>query len=315
MSNSILDLSNAFADAVEKAGKSIVLVNARQRMPASGIAIETGLILTADHVVEREEEINVVLPNGAQVKASLAGRDPGTDLAVLKLETESAWPAEKSHSARVGQIILALGRPSSQGVEASLGTLSAIQGPIRTQYGSLDCFYRTDTTPFPGFSGGPLVDVEGSVLGVNTSGFGRGMSITIPTEIAWKIAAELAKNGSIRRGYLGIRSQVVELTPTAEANLKRKQASGLLIIGLEKESPAEAGGLLVGDILAGINQQPVSDHDELFNNLSGEVIGKPTHVEVLRGGIPQTLLVTIGERKLEPEPENRRHHESRHGQR
>jgi len=307
MSNMLMDLSNAFADAAEKAGKSTVLVNARRRQPASGIAVAADLILTAEHAVERDEDISVVLADGNEVRASVAGRDPVTDLAVLKLEKAVAEPAEKGPDARVGQIVLAVGRPSTRGIEASLGTISAINGPVRMPRGQLEKFYRTDTTPYPGFSGGPLVDAEGRVVGLNTSGFGRGVLITIPAEIAWKVANELAKNGSIKRGYLGIRSQPVELTTASQSALKREQASGLLIVGLEPHSPAEAGGVLVGDTLVGINGQPVADHDDLFIRLSGEVVGKSVPVEILRGGQPQNLTVSVEERKPEAEDEGHGH--------
>jgi S1-C subfamily serine protease len=296
MANNLLDLSNAMAAAAEKAGKSTVLVNARRRIPASGIAFTADLILTADHVVQRDEDITVHLADGSEVAAKVAGRDPGSDLAVLRLEKAGANPAEKAPEARIGQIVLALGRPSPDGIEASLGTISAISGPVRTSRGLLDRYYRTDTTPYPGFSGGPLVDAEGRVIGLNSSGFGRGTFITIPAEIAWKVADELAKHGSIKRGYLGIRSQPVELTAVAQKALKREQATGLLIVGIEDQSPAEKGGLLVGDTLVGIGGQPVSDPDELFINLSGGVVGKATPVEVLRGGEPKTISVSIEER-------------------
>jgi S1-C subfamily serine protease len=296
MSNVLLDLSNAMAAAAEKAGKSTVLVNARRRIPASGIAFAADLILTADHVVQRDEDITVTLADRSEVPAKVAGRDPGSDLAVLRLEKAAAIPAEKAPEAKIGQIVLALGRPSPEGIEASLGTLSAVSGPVRTPRGLLDRYYRTDTTPYPGFSGGPLVDAEGHVIGLNTSGFGRGTSITIPAEIAWKVADELAKHGSIKRGYLGIRSQPVEITPAAQKALKREQATGLLIVGLEDQSPAEKGGLLVGDTLVGIGGHPVSDPDELFASLSGEVVGKATPIEILRGGEPKTIAVTVGER-------------------
>jgi len=314
MSNDLLDLSNAFANAAEKAGNSTVLVNARRRIPATGVAITADLILTADHAVERDEDITVLLADGTQVNATIAGRDPGTDLLVLKLEKNAATPAEKAPPARVGQLALAVGRPSPAGIEASLGTVSAINGPVRTPRGQLEKFYRTDTTPYPGFSGGPLVDAAGRVLGINTSGFGRGMSITIPADIAWEIAAELAKNGSIKRGYLGIRSQPVELNAAAQAALKREQAAGLLIIGLEPNDPADAGGMLVGDTLVGINGHPVADHDDLFAQLTGAVVGKSTPLEVLRGGQPLTLNATIQESKPQPETESR-NHGHRHGRR
>ena len=296
MPNTLSDFSNSLAAAAEKAGRSTVLVNARRRLPATGIAFAPDLILTADHVVQRDEDITVILADGGKVAAKVAGRDPGSDLAVLRLEKAAATPAETALEAKVGQIVLALGRPSPDGIEASLGVVSAISGPVRTPRGLLDGSYRTDTTPYPGFSGGPLVDAEGRVLGLNTSGFGRGSSITIPSGVAWKIAEELAAHGSIKRGYLGIRSQPVELDSAAQTSLKREQASGLLIVGLEKGSPAQAGGLLVGDILVGLNGHPVSDPDELFAALSGEVVGKPAPVEILRGGEPKTISVTIGER-------------------
>jgi S1-C subfamily serine protease len=142
------------------------------------------------------------------------------------------------------------------------------------------------------------------------------MSITIPAEIAWKVAQELATNGSIKRGYLGIRSQPVELTAAAQTALQREQPAGLLIVGLEDDSPAEAGGMLVGDTLVGINGHPVADHDDLFTHLSGEVVGKSAPVQVLRGGQPLTLSITIAERKPETEAEDHGHnHGHRHGRR
>jgi S1-C subfamily serine protease len=316
MTNLMLELSNAFSAAAEKAGQSIILVNARPRMPASGVAFSKELILTANHVVEQEEDITVILADGTQLNATLAGRDPGTDLAVLRLEKGLANPAEKAEGAKIGQIVLALGRPSASGLEASLGTLSAIGGPVRTQQGALDQYYRSDTTPYPGFSGGPLVDAEGNILGINTSGFGRGMSITIPSAIAWKVGEELAKNGSIKRGYLGIRSQLVELSSAAQSAIKREQTTGLLIVGLENDSPAESGGLLVGDTIMGINGKRVSDHDDLFSNLSGDVVGKQTPVDVLRGGQLQSINVVIDERKPNTEPDHEDHHHGhRHGRR
>jgi S1-C subfamily serine protease len=296
MSNVLVELSNAMAAAAEKAGASTVLVNARRRMPASGIAFAADLVLTADHVIEQEDGITVVLPDGAEIPAKLAGRDPGSDLAVLRLEKAAAKPAETSSEAKIGALVLALGRPSREGIEVSLGVVSAMGGPVRTPQGSIDRFIRTDTTPFPGFSGGPLVDAEGRVLGLNTSGFGRGIGLTLPADVAWKVADQLAKHGSVQRGYLGIRSQGVELSASVQKLLKREQAAGLLVVSVEENSPAEASGMIVGDILAGIDGQPVTDHDELFACLSGDAVGKSLPAEILRGGQPQTLKVKIGVR-------------------
>ncbi len=296
--NVLVELSDALADAAEKAGKATVLVNARRRMPASGIAYANDLVLTADHIVEREDDITVTLADGTEIPAKVAGRDAGSDLAVLKLERPAAAVAEATKSpARLGQIALVLGRPSRDGIEASLGTVSAIGGPIRTgRGGMLERYIRTDSISYPGFSGGPLVAADGSVLGINTSGLARGAAITIPADIAWKIADTLVKHGRVKHGYLGIRSQAVEIPGASQKALKREQGEGLLVVGIENGSPASKGGFMVGDILVGVAGKPVLNHEELFARLDGDVAGKTTPIEVLRGGQPQTLNVLIGER-------------------
>ncbi|MEW5867819.1 MAG: trypsin-like peptidase domain-containing protein [Chloroflexota bacterium] len=298
--NPLLTLSNAMAEAVEKAGASTVMVDARRRLPASGIAYAADLVLTADHVVERDEDIHVLLPDGAQVQASLAGRDPGNDLALLRLVgAQGLRPAQVAPgAARVGQLALALGRPSPEGIQASLGVVSAVGGPARTGRGGLlEQYLRTDTIPYPGFSGGPLVDAAGRVLGLNTSGLAQGVALTIPTGLAWQIAETLARHGRVRRGYLGIRSQPVVIPAAQRQALGREQEVGLLLVGVEEHSPAAQSGLMVGDILVGLAGQPVSDPDELLARLAGALVGQSTPVEVLRAGQAQTIAVTIGERQ------------------
>jgi len=292
-------LSDAMADAVEKAAASTVLVNGRRRFPASGIAYTSDLILTASHVVEREDEIPVVLSDGNKQTGDLLGRDPGSDLAVLRLGGAIATVAEPASSeARVGQLVLALGRPTPDGVQASLGVVSAIAGPVHTRRGGLlERHIRTDAIPYPGFSGGPLVDSDGQVLGMNTSGLTRGASLAIPSGLAWQIAESITEHGSVRRGYLGIRSQPVEIPTIQQDALGRQQVTGLLLVGVEPDSPAAEAGLMVGDILTGFAGGPVSEPDELFVSLAGEVVGRPTSLEILRAGELQEVTVTIGERK------------------
>ena len=296
--NILVELSDAIADAAETAGKSTVLVDARRKFPASGIAFSKDLILTADHVIERDEDIKVILADGTEVTARLAGRDPGTDLAVLKLDRPNATPAEVSKApARVGQFVLAIGRPSTNGIESSFGTVNAIGGPVRTGRGSmLERYIKTDVVSYPGFSGGPLVNGDGTIFGINTSGFGNGGAITIPADIAWKIAETLAKHGKIKRGYLGIRSQTVEISADARKSLKREQETGLLLVGLEADSPAGKGGLIVGDILVGVAGEAVAHQDDLFVRLSGDVVGKSVAIDILRGGKLESVNVEIGER-------------------
>lgn len=296
--STLTEFSEGLSAAVEKAGASTILVDARKRYPASGIAYAEDLILTADHVVTREENIKAILPDGKNLAATIAGRDPGSDLAVLRLAEKALTPGRTSDSVKVGQLVLALGRPNSEGMQASWGIVTSINGPTRTfRGGMLDEYIRTETTPYPGFSGGPLINTEGEVLGLNTSGLTRGSSLTIPVKVAWQIAEALAQHGSVKRGYLGVRTQPVEIPEAARQALKREQNHGLLVLWLEEAGPAAKGGLLVGDILVAVSGQAMSDPDDLFSALNSDTVGKAVPVEVLRGGRPETVNVTIGERK------------------
>jgi S1-C subfamily serine protease len=306
-------LSNSLAEAVQTGGAATLTVDARPRFPASGVAYVKDLVLTASHVVHHEEAIKVSLPDGEELSAELLGRDPHSDLALLRLAAAKAKPAQPADGeANVGQLALALGRPSAEGVQASLGIVSAKGAGLRTRHGArLDAYLRTDAIPYPGFSGGPLVDVEGRVLGVNTSGLGYGASMTIPATLAWTIAAAIQEHGSLKRGFLGVRSQMVELPAEGRKALKREQVTGLLIAGIESGSPAAEGGLMVGDILVGIAGHPTPNHEDLIAQMSGEVVGKPTPLEVLRGGNVATVSVTIGERPAH----NEGRHAERHGRR
>jgi S1-C subfamily serine protease len=298
-SNILKELSDAMANAAEKASASTVLVNGRRRLPASGIVYTPELVITANHVLEREEDIPVLLPDGKELSARLAGRDPESDLAVLSLEGGNLVVAEPAlQEAQVGQITLAIGRPTQEGIQASLGVVSAIGGPVRMRRGGLlERYIRTDAIPYPGFSGGPLIDSTGRVLGMNTSGLTRGSSLAIPVGFAWQIAESLAEHGSVRRGYLGVRSQPVEIVSAQQAALERTQGTGLLLVSVERDSPAEVGGLMVGDIIIGFAGEPVSDPDDLLTRLAGEVVGQPTAIEILRGDRQEKVTVTIGERK------------------
>ena len=298
MASALTDFSNGLTAAVEKAGASTILVDARKRYPASGIAYAADLVLTADHVVTREDDIKVLLPDGQSLAASVAGRDPGSDLAILRLSEKALTPAPTSQEAKVGQLVLALGRPNSAGMQASWGIVTAISGPARTARGGmLDQYIQTETTPYPGFSGGPLINTEGQVLGLNTSGLTRGSSLTIPVSVAWRVAEALAAHGSVKRGYLGVRTQPVELPETVRQALNREQDHGLLVVWLEEGGPAQTGGLFVGDILVAAGGQSLGDADDLFSALGSETVGRTTSIEVLRGGRLETVQVTVGERK------------------
>ena len=295
----LTDFSNDLATAVKKGGAGTVLVDARKRYPASGIAYAADLVLTADHVVTRDENLNVSNADGKIFSATLAGRDPGSDLVLLRLAEKALTPAKVADAApKVGQLVLALGRPGKEGVQASWGIVTAIGGPARTGRGGLlDEYIQTETTSYPGFSGGPLINTEGEVLGLNTSGLTHGMALTIPIKFAWRIADELAKHGTVKHGYLGVRTQQVDVTDSARKSLKREQEHGLLVLWLEEKGPAEQGGLLVGDIIVAVGGQTVGDPDDLFAALNTDTVGKSIAIEVLRGGKPESVSVTVGERK------------------
>src|ERR671910_3100179 len=200
-------LSDGMADAVENIAASVVKVNGRRRRSGSGVVIAQNKVLTASHVLEREEDLSVETADGRTLTARFAGRDHSTDLAVLDVEgldVEPAAPAEGD--ARVGQISLAVGSHSrGEGPRATLGVVSTVGGPIRTRRGPrLERFIQTDSTPYPGFSGGPLIDVRGNVLGILVSGWGRGAAFAIPADLAWRTAGTLSERGSVKRGYLGM---------------------------------------------------------------------------------------------------------------
>jgi S1-C subfamily serine protease len=215
MSN-IREFSKELAAATAAAGRYTVMVDARGGYAASGVALEPQLVLTADHVVEREEEIPIGLPDGNQTKARLLGRDPSADLALLATEARLAGLADPAaEEPAVGELVLSLGRPTEEGLEASLGIITARGGPLATHWGGeLERYLGIDGVHYPGFSGGPLVDVEGRWLGVNVYPTRYGAGVVVPAALARTIAEKL-KSGGVRRGYLGIRSQTVELSPAA----------------------------------------------------------------------------------------------------
>src|SRR5918911_2033755 len=295
--NALSALSDGMADAVEQVGPKVLRVNGRRRRPASGVVYAPDWVLTASHVLEREEDLSVGTRDGRTLPARFVGRDPSTDLAVLRaegLDVDAATPAEGS--ARTGQLVLAMGSPSrSDGPRASLGVVSAVGGPLRTGRGSrLERYIQTDATPYPGFSGGPLIDARGRVLGILVSGWGRGAAFAIPADVAWRTAGTLSERGSVKRGYLGILSQPVRLPDGERLGLTQK--GGLLVVGVEDGSPAGRGGLIVGDILATLDGQPVEDTDDLLVLLAGERVGRAVPIKLVRGGELAEVEITVGER-------------------
>lgn len=295
----LLGLSNTLADAAERAGKAIVTVNARQRLSSTGVVWRTGIIVTADHTVERDDEITVTLPDGTTVPAQLAGRDPSTDLAVLKFDNTTLAPAETADvtSLKVGQVTLALGRVGTSGVSASFGVLSALDGAFRTgRGGQIDRFIRPDLTLYPGFSGGPLVDALGRIIGINSSHLARSFGLAIPASTINTTVEQLLTKGRIARGYLGVSMQPVRLSDTVKTAHQLPSNGGLIVVAVETNSPAEQGGLIVGDVLIAIDDASLADTEDVQTLLGPDKVGKPVTIRIIRGGNVATQTVTIGER-------------------
>jgi S1-C subfamily serine protease len=303
LSSSLLaGVSDELADAVERAGSGVVTVEARRRLPATGIIWDdAGLIVTANHVVERDEEIGIGLPDGRSAEATLIGRDPGSDLALLRIAATDVTPLARAVAEpRVGHIALALGRPGPSGVMASLGVISTVAGPLRLHGGgSLDRYVRADVAMLPGFSGGPLVDAGGNLIGLNSSTLGRAGGLTVLAESIGAVAAALIEHGRVRRGYLGVGAQAVRLPEALASSLG--QDYGLMIVSVESGGPADAAGVLLGDIVLAIDGEAVAQVEQLQERLTGDRVGRAVPVRVVRGGEPREITVTVGERQRQSE--------------
>jgi S1-C subfamily serine protease len=266
-----------------------VTVHARRHIPSSGLHWRPGIIVTAEHTVRRDEEIAIVLPGGRTVPATVAGRDPGTDLAVLKAEDidAPAVAAEDTEAPRTGHIVLAVGRGSQGGVTAAMGIVSATADAWRTWRGGLiDRLVRLDLALYPGLSGAAVVDAQGRLIGIATGGLTRTAAVAIPLSTVQRVAAELLATGRVRRGYLGVGLHPVELP----------ERRGLIVVSVEAGGPADRAGILVGDILVALDGKPVADTDDVQAALGGESVGRLVRVSMVRGGQPAETGVTVGER-------------------
>jgi S1-C subfamily serine protease len=283
-------LSHDLSSTVEQVGRSVVAINARRRIPSSGIVWRPGVVVAASHTISRDEDIGVTLASGRTVTATLAGRDPTTDLAVLRMEDVAVPAVERGDDTdlQVGRLVLALGRPGPA-ITASLGIISAVGGEWRTwQGGRVERFVRLDLAIYDGFSGGPLVEAGGKALGLNTSGLSRAMALALPASTVDRVTDQLLASGRVRRGYLGLAVQPVRLPEPL--------GLGLVVVKLEAGGPAEEAGLLLGDILTALDGRELADPEDLLAALGGERVGKPVEVRLLRGGEAKTIAVTVGER-------------------
>lgn len=291
----LLSLSNELAGAVERIAPSIVAVHARRRLPSTGIHWRPGIVVTAEHTVRAEEGLTVGTADGRSHPATLIGRDPGTDLAVLKTTDLDGPPAPRGDDGalRVGHMVLALG----YGPRASWGVISALGPRWRTwRGGEIDRLVRLDLVLYPGFSGGPLVDAAGHVVGLNTSALARDSRLAVPVTTVERVVDELVRQGHVSRGYLGIGMQPVRLPDGLRSALRLPGDGGLIVVTVEPDGPAARAGLLLGDVLVALDAVPTADLDDVQGRLGGDRIGATVTALVVRAGARAEVRITIGER-------------------
>jgi len=288
MATDLSTLSAQLAGIVERAAPSVVAVHARPRFSSSGVFWRPGVIVTAEHTIRNEEEITVTLPDGSTVPATLTARDSGTDLAILKTDHTGQAPPALSGDPVPGNIALSIGRSQDSGVNATMGIVSAVGPAWRTwRGGRLDRYIRLDLTLYPGSSGGLVVNTAGEALGIATSALSRIAGVAIPALTVNRVVDELLARGRVRRGYLGVGLQPVELPD---------HHKGLIVLSLEAEGPAAKSGVLIGDVLLKLGGRAIADTDDIQAALETRAVGEAIDAEVVRGGAVRTIAVTIGER-------------------
>jgi S1-C subfamily serine protease len=302
----LLGLSRRLGEAVELAGSRVVALDARPRVRTSGVVWRSGLVVSTDHTIKRDEEITVTFGDGRQATMSLVGRDPGTDLAVLRIEGQEAAADETSTqfadsaALKPGNLVLAVGRAHpAQGVSASLGIVSVVSDKWRTWRGAeIDRLIRPDVSIFVGFSGGALVDVEGRIIGINTTGLARGAGLTIPASTVERVVDQLLASGRVGRPYLGVGMHPVLLPERMKERIGLSQAAGLIMLSVEAEGPADKAGITIGDVLLALGDSSCTDTDDVQVVLGSQQVGAVIKAKFLRGGEIKEGDITLGERPV-----------------
>ena len=289
----VMDLSNALASAVERAAGSVFAVHGRPRLPSTGVLWRAGLIVTASHTVEPDREVTLTAPDGRTLSARVAGRDPGLDIAVLRAEVDGVPVADIGDDSdlRIGHLVLALGA----GPRASAGIVSALdirggRQPVASE------ILAVDLTLYPGFSGGPLVDVLGRVIGITTSGISRHLQCAVRAATVTRLAEHVVRGGKIPRAHLGVGTQPVVLPDHLRERLSLAQRTAVIVVNVTPDSPAAAAGLVIGDVIVSIAGHAIAEPGDLLAVLQPDRVGKTVTTSILRGGEPRELQVTVGER-------------------
>ena len=299
MSAELIELSNALAQTTERAAANVVAVYAEARGSASGVVWRASIIVTAEHALRRDDEIHVTLPDGRVVPATLAGRDPSTDLAVLKCAEAIAAVTSLGDAAalKAGSLTLVVGRTRASGPVAALGIVSLVTAERRTWTGAaLAPYIRLDVGLQPTAIGGAVVDAQGRTVGIATPRFARFGAIAIPAPAVDRVIDTLLKKGHIPQGYLGVGLQPVRLPEALRQSLQRSEKTAAIVLEVEPESPAHRAGIVIGDILVTLAGRSVARLEDVHSQLHGEAIGKPLALKFVRGGATQEVNIVVGER-------------------
>lgn len=302
----------SFADLAEKLTPSVVNIssfsqseteNGEGNTPlseslGSGFIIDgNGYIITNNHVVDKAESISVTLSDNIKTEARVIGKDPKTDLALIKIETNRPLNAVKfgdSDKIRVGDWVLAIGNPFGLGSSVTAGIVSAKSRDIES--GPYDSFIQTDASINQGNSGGPMFNLQGEVIGISsaifsTTGASQGVGFAIPANLAGWVISQLKEHGEVKRGWIGIKIQ--PNTPEIADSLGISANQGVVVSGVTEQGPAQKAGLQAGDIVLSFNRQPIDNTKNLSRLIAETKIGTPAPIEIWRSGQKQTLTVPI----------------------
>ena len=294
--------SHAVTGAVETVGPAVVKIQSAHGSGSGVVFTPDGLILTNSHVVASAERMTAMLPDGRSLRADVVGLDAGTDLAVLRAVTDGGslpWATlGHSRNIRVGQVVVAIGNPFGLQHSVTAGIVSALGRSLRTASGRLiDDVIQTDAALNPGNSGGPLVTTRGDVVGINTATIvpAQGLCFAIASDTVRFVAAQLIRDGRVRRSYIGVAGQTVPIPRALTRHHQLAVSSGVLVTSVEPDSPAAAAGLRDGDVIFGCGDDPVTAVGDLHRHLTGERVGVPTRLALLRGVERRQLTVVPAE--------------------
>ena len=296
--------SSAVIRAVEMVGPAVVKIEVKGGGGSGVLFTPDGLILTNCHVVERTGDLSVVMPDGRSARADVVGQDADTDLAVVRIEASAGaplpWaPLGDSRAVRVGQMAIAIGNPYGFNHSVTAGVVSALGRSLRARSGRLmDDIIQTDASLNPGNSGGPLVTSRGEVIGINTAMIllAQGLCFAIASNTARFVASVLIRDGRIRRSYIGVAGQSVPIPRAVARSNQLAVSSGVFVTSVEPNSPAASAGLRDGDVILAFAGEVVTGIDDLHRRLTGDRIGVPATLTILRSAERRQLTIVPSEK-------------------